>query len=123
MKLNAETHHSRIYIHDDIHMIYGHKNGTPRFVNRPVYRSSLQLGFEPRKSEGISQTGRQRIPERRNNERSQRFQITFWNFQNFFLKDGGCVKFDMYRAKLKGESYVCLSKLSVSLSLEKDACT
>ena len=62
--------------------------------------------------------------ERRNNERSQKdFKLRFGIFKTSSLKIGGCVKFDMYRAKLKGESYLFVYLSYVSLSLEKDACT
>ena len=32
----TSTHHSRTFIHVDIHIIYCHRNGLPRFVKRPV---------------------------------------------------------------------------------------
>ena len=49
-------------------------------------QKSMKLGFESRNSGETSQTGMQRIPDRRNDENERALtkilQITFRNFQN-----------------------------------------
>ena len=93
----ASTHHSRAYVHVDIHIICRHTNGLP------------ELHFELRHSGEVSQTDRQRTADWRSDQTgramTKRFQTAMWKFQTLDRLTIR-VKPDTCRAKLKGKREV-----------------